>query len=393
MAAPTLRRTPLNAFQIAQGGKMVDFAGWHMAVWFHKDGLVAEHHHCRKAALLFDVSHMKQLTFRGKDAERFIEWATPADLQALPNGKGRLTWLPNERATVIDDCIVHRRTPTEVGVVVNAGCADKDIAHFRRLLADATGPAKRMDVALEVVEDRGLVALQGPRAAEALAKFVPGLEKLDFMCQIRPVVKELSGTSDPLIVTRCGYTGEDGFEIAMPATAAEAVAARLLGALPDKAVQMGGLGCRDTLRLEAGMCLYGHELSEDINPVEAGLTWQLTKRRREGVATQPFVGSDVLAPLLKAPPARRRVGLTSKGACARELAEVRDAAGNKVGFVTSGSPSPSLGGNIHQAYVATASAAPGTELQLVVRNKPVAGKVTKLPFIEGKYFRLPTPAK
>jgi aminomethyltransferase len=404
MSAP-LKKTALHDFIVSQKAKMVPYAGFSMPVSFK--GLTNEHKHCRASAVLFDVSHMRQISFRGKDVIAFFESVTPADVVALPAGKGRLSFLPNERCGIIDDCIVHRRSDTELGLVVNAGCADKDTAHLEALVAERK-KSRGWDVEMTIHGERSLIALQGPKAAEALGKFVDGLERIDFMCQRFAAAPKLTGTSEKIYITRCGYTGEDGFELSIRHEDINAATANILASLGPvvegeggataSGVMLGGLGCRDTLRLEAGMCLYGHELSEDINPLEAGLMWEVTKRRRTNLDTIPFVGSEAFKELIKpgAVPARKRIGLTSKGGpCPREGSEIKDAAtGEVVGVVTSGSPSPTIGGgiNVHQGYVKSEYAKEGSGKKLVfqVRNRQVDATVTKTTcFINTNYYRMP----
>jgi aminomethyltransferase len=375
-----VKKTKLHAFQVAQGGKMVEFAGWSMGVVFGKSTVINEHLHTRNVASVFDVSHMRQLKFHGADREKFVEFATVADVKGLPMGKGRLSFVPTPQGTILDDCIVSRYDKW-VSMVVNAGREAVDVAAFRELLKDFKG-----DVEMEVIDDKSLVSLQGPKAMEALSAFVPDLVKLDFMCG-RPATID----GKDVWITRCGYTGEDGFEISMKNEDAEAIATLLVSKPNGVDVKMAGLGARDTLRLEAGMCLYGHELTTETDPVQAGLMWTITKRR---LTEGGFVGAEAIqrAAADKANVARLRVGITSKGPCARENAEVLcPKTGEKIGWVTSGSMSPSrgIGENVHQAYLQKAFTKPETEVDLVVRGKHIKGTVAKMPFVPTHYYRAP----
>lgn len=369
------KKTSLYELHKSIGGKMVPFAGWSMPVQYTA-GVFKEHHACRTEAAVFDVSHMGQVRFYGADREAFMEFVSVADIKALPFGKGRLSCMMNTQAGILDDIIV-TRFEKHLGLVINAGRTTEDLAHLRQSLADFSG-----DVQMIHDESLSLVALQGPKAASILTSLgVEGLEKLNFMCARQATIAGID-----TIITRCGYTGEDGFEISAPHEQIQ----RLAQVFVDKKVQFAGLGARDSLRMEAGMCLYGHELTEQTNPVEACLMWLVTKRRQtEG----GFIGHAALQEL-KANPTRtpmRRVGITSKGACARDGADVLDASGATIGKVTSGCPSPTLGLNIAQAYVPQPLAKPGTKVTLSVRGRKVEGEVAKMSFVPTGYYTAPTP--
>jgi aminomethyltransferase len=373
-AATEDKKTSLYEFHKSIGGKMVPFCGWSMPVQYPA-GVLKEHQATRQQVSAFDVSHMGQLRFYGADREAFFEHLSCADIKALPFGKGRLSCMMNTNAGLIDDIIV-TRFEKHLGLVINAGRTTEDLAHIRQTLKDFGG-----DVQMVHDETLSLVALQGPQAAATLESLgVQDLQKLNFMCA-RPAT--IAGIDT--FITRCGYTGEDGFEISAP----HDKIVQLAKILNEKKVQFAGLGSRDSLRMEAGMCLYGHELTETTNPIEACLMWLVTKRR---MTDGGFIGYDALKQL-KADPTRtptRRVGITSKGACARDGADVVDAtSGAVVGKVTSGCPSPTLGLNIAQAYVPQALSKPGTKVGLMVRGRKVDGEVAKMSFVPTHYYSAP----
>jgi len=367
----TLHKTPLHAYHVANKASMVPFCGWDMPLQY-QNGVFKEHLATRESAGLFDVSHMGQVRFRGADREKFVEWVTCADVQALGEGKARLAVILNDAGGIKDDCMVTRHAD-HVYVVINAGRRDEDLAHFTQKLTEFKG-----DVSMEVDTDHGLVALQGPNAAKVLGDIgVAGLEKVNFM---ETIFTEVKGVK--LRVARCGYTGEDGFEVAVPNDSCEDFARTLLA---NPAVSNVGLGARDSLRLEAGMCLYGNDITEETSVVHAALQWLITKRRNDEGG---FIGWEATKKI-KANAAElantRRVGIVSKGLCARQGADVLDADGKKIGTVTSGCPSPTLGGNIAQAYVDVAQIKPGTKVQLQVRARKVPGEIVRLPFVPSKY--------
>jgi aminomethyltransferase len=365
----TLARTPLYDLHVAQGARVVPFAGYAMPVQY-KSGIIAEHLHTRANAGLFDVSHMGQAVLSGPDAARKLEMLVPADIVGMAPGRQRYTQFLDESGGIVDDLMVSRLPGAEerLGLVVNASTKEADFAHLRTSLPD---------LKLEVFADRALLALQGPKAAEVLARLLPDVEKMAFMSW-----REFAWNGLPLFVSRSGYTGEDGYEISVPGAQARDFAELLL-ASPD--VMLVGLGARDSLRLEAGLCLHGHDIDTSTNPVEAGLAWSIQKRRREEGG---FPGAERVQRELADGPARRRVGLELAGkAPAREGAEVSAPDGRPIGRVTSGGFAPSLGGPIAMAYVARDFAAPGTDLNIVVRSTPLAARVTQMPFVPHRYFR------
>ncbi|ABM04436.1 glycine cleavage system T protein [Psychromonas ingrahamii 37] len=364
--------TPLHALHIEMGGKMVPFAGYDMPVQYSL-GVRKEHLHCRDAAGLFDVSHMGQVRLFGENAAEGLEALVPVDIMDLPVGKQRYAFFTNEQGGINDDLMVGNLGDFLL-VVVNAACKQQDIAHLRANLPS--------DVRLEVIEDRALLALQGPQAVEVLAKINPAVNNMRFMDAMKI---QLAGVE--CYVSRSGYTGEDGFEISVPAAQAEALARELLAFAE---VEWIGLGARDSLRLEAGLCLYGHDLDETTTPVEASLLWGISKARRaEGSRPGGFPGADIILEQIKSKNiTRKRVGLlgTSK-APVREGCELFDAADNKIGIVTSGTFGPSKGMPVAMAYVDVNCSQIGSEVFAEVRAKKLPMTVVKMPFVEANYFR------
>jgi aminomethyltransferase len=361
------RRTPLFDLHRELGGKMVPFAGWEMPVQYAA-GILAEHQHCRAAAALFDVSHMGQVRLDGADAAAALERLVPGDIQGLAPGRARYTQFTNAEGGILDDLIVSH-AGDHLFLVVNAGCRDADVAHLRAAL----------EPSLRVTElaDRGLLALQGPQAVAVLTGFASEAANLRFMSTAKMDVCGFAGR-----VSRLGYTGEDGFEISVAASDTEKLARRLLA---NEAVKPAGLGARDSLRLEAGLPLYGHELDTTTTPVEAALAWSIGKRRREEGG---FAGADTILGQLKQGTARRLVGIRPDGrAPARDGTAIHGPDGTVLGTVTSGGFGPTVGGPVALGYVATAFAAPGAEIVLMVRGKPLAARVAALPFVAHRYHR------
>jgi len=373
-AASDVKHTPLYDLHVAHGAKMVPFAGYAMPVQFPA-GIMTEHAHTRDAAGLFDVSHMGQAWLTGDDVCALMERLVPGDLQALKPGRIRYTQLLNQDGGIIDDLMltrIHASDGTDtLFAVVNAACKDGDFAHISSALDGA--------VAIERLEDRGLIALQGPKAAACLEQFVPGVATMPFMSLQRTT---WDGTD--ILVSRCGYTGEDGFEISVPAGRASALAEALLG---HDDVAPIGLGARDSLRLEAGLCLYGHDIDETTSPIEAAREWSISKRRREEGG---FPGAARIRAELADGPARRRVGLRVHGrAPAREGAEIRYAGGETIGTVTSGGFAPTLQAPIAMGYVAADHAALGNNVTLLVRNRELDAEIAQMPFVPQRYYRAP----
>ena len=376
-ADQTLLTTPLNALHLELGARMVPFAGYSMPVQY-PTGLVTEHHHTRTAAGLFDVSHMGQLRLVGPDAAAAFESLMPVDVIGLGLHKQRYGLLLNDEGGIIDDLMFVNRDVMNGGdifVIVNGACKHDDLAHIQsRIGARCT---------VEPQFDRALLALQGPQAVTALSRLLPGVEKLVFMTGMAAVWQGAD-----LYITRSGYTGEDGFEISLPASAAESFARALL-AQPE--VKPIGLGARNSLRLEAGLCLYGNDIDTTTTPVEANLNWAMQKVRRTGGARAGgFPGADkVLAQLDGAQPAQRlRVGLVAlERVPVREHVELHNEAGQKVGEVTSGLLAPTADQPIALAYVQPQYAQVGARLNAMVRGKAVPMEVSPLPFVPNRYYR------
>jgi len=369
----TLLQTPLNALHIELGARMVPFAGYSMPVQYPA-GLMAEHLHTRTAAGLFDVSHMGQLRLVGPDAAAAFESLMPVDVIGLGVNKQRYGLLLNDEGGIIDDLMFVNRGD-DIFVIVNGACKVGDIAHIK----DRIG--QRCQVI--PMPERALLALQGPQAVNALQRLLPGVEKLVFMTG---AAHQWNGAS--LYVTRSGYTGEDGFEISVPAEQAEALARALL-AQPE--VQPIGLGARNSLRLEAGLCLYGNDIDTTTTPVEAALNWAMQKVRRTGGARAGgFPGAGKILAQLDGtqPPQRLRVGLIAKERVpVREHVELQNAAGERIGEVTSGLLGPSINQPIALGYVQSGYAALGTQVQALVRGKAVPMEVAALPFVPNRYYR------
>jgi aminomethyltransferase len=366
-AQNSLLETPLAALHRALGGRMVPFAGYAMPVQY-APGIMAEHLHCRSAAGLFDVSHMGQAELLGAGAAAALEALTPADIQGLKPGRQRYALLTTDSGGIFDDFMV-ANMGNRLFLVVNASRKAEDFARIAAAL-----PA---GVTLRPLPDRALLALQGPQAIAAIATLAPGIAALPFM---GVGTFDIAGTE--ALVSRSGYTGEDGVEISVPADAAEAFARALL-ALPG--VAPAGLGARDSLRLEAGLCLYGNDIDETTSPVEANLTWTIGKRRR---TEWNFRGAARIRAELDNGPARLRVGIQPEGRQpARGHTPIHAPGGDVVGEVTSGGFGPSANGPVAMGYVARAQAADGTPVELMVRGKPLPARVAPLPFIPHRYAR------
>ncbi len=362
-----LNRTPLYDLHVELGARMVPFAGYAMPVQYPA-GIIAEHLHTRAAASLFDVSHMGQIALSGAGAAAALETLAPGDILGLAAGRMRYTLFTNEEGGILDDLMVTNEG-RRLALVVNAAQKHDDLERLRARI----GAACRVEAHF----DRALLALQGPGAAQALAPLAPGSGDLVFMAAAR---LDLRGVE--ALIGRAGYTGEDGFEISVDAADAERVA-RLL--LEQPGVRPAGLGARDSLRLEAGLCLYGHDIDGTTTPVEAGLAWTVAKRRREEGG---FPGHGAIRRQLREGVRRRRVGLLPEGrAPAREGAELRDATGKTVGQVTSGGYGPTVGGPVAMGYVETARAASGTSVAVVVRGRPRPARLVDLPFVAPRYHR------
>jgi len=366
-----LARTPLHALHVELGARMVPFAGYDMPVQYPA-GILAEHTACRTAAALFDVSHMGQLRLEGDDAAAALETLVPMDVQGLGVGKQRYALFTNDAGGILDDLMITRRE-NDLLLVVNAACKEADTAHLQRHIGSRCRVVP--------LPERALLALQGPKAVDALARLAPGVRALTFMTG---GAFTLEGAD--CYLTRSGYTGEDGFEISVPAEAAERLARALL-AQPE--VQPAGLGARDTLRLEAGLCLYGHDIDTHTTPVEAGLTWSIQKvRRAGGERAGGYPGAAVIDAQLASGPARKRVGLVGLDRTpVREGAPLVAADGSSVGRVTSGTVGPTVKQPIAMGWLEAALAAAGTEVFAEVRGKRVPMRVAAMPFAPHHYHR------
>ncbi len=380
---------------------MVPFGGFYMPVQYSSLSVSASHHFTRSHASLFDVSHMVQHHFSGPGVNAFLERITPADIAGLEVHKSGLsTLLWPQTGGIVDDTILTRLGPELFYVVTNAGCREKDLKYFTEQL-EAFKKEGGEKVEWDVLEGAGLIALQGPLSEDILSAVLVEPEKANlrelYFGQSKFLKINLFGgeVSSSLLVSRGGYTGEDGFEISIPEAETVAVTETLLKSAGSERLQLAGLGARDSLRLEAGMCLYGHDLDDTTTPVEAALSWVIGKDRRTGGG---FHGAEVilsqLTPKSKGGSGveRRRVGLIVEGAPAREGAEIFNDEGDKIGNVTSGCPSPTLGKNITMGYIKDGFHKAGTDVEVVVRGKKRKAKVTKMPFVPSKYWKGAAPA-
>ena len=397
-------RTALYQLHLDHGAKMVPFGGYTMPVQYSDLSITESHNWTREKASIFDVGHMVQYHVEGPGAEAFLESVTPAGLKDLASGQNTLsTLLHPTTGGIVDDCIITRLEggPNHLFyVVLNAGNRQKDYDFLSAALEkweNSVNPVVHLRHLEIDGEPFGLIALQGPLAHEILAAALAPNCKVDvnkwYFGGVKHITISLpSGESETIVATRGGYTGEDGFELSIPPSQTVEVTSQLLKlATPDR-LRFAGLGARDSLRLEAGMCLYGHDLDDSTTPVEAGLSWIIPKSRRSNPGSG-FNGAETIIPQLT--PAskggvgvsRRRVGLIVEGAPAREGAETVDAEGNSIGKVTSGCPSPTLKKNIAMGYVENGMHKAGTELEVVVRGKKRKVTVTKMPFVATKYFK------
>ncbi|ORY66352.1 uncharacterized protein BCR38DRAFT_429973 [Pseudomassariella vexata] len=403
-SSSALQKTALYDLHVAHGAKMVPFGGFHMPVQYSRLSVSASHHFTRSHASLFDVGHMVQHHFTGPGATAFLQRITPGSLQALPLHQSTLsTLLWPGTGGIVDDTIITKLKDDKFYVVTNAACRDKDLAYLDEQLAQWKAEGGET-VKHEVLDGWGLVALQGPLSEEILGEILvaPGksnLKELYFgQCLVAMLKIRGSDLSKPVLVSRGGYTGEDGFEISIEPEETVAVTEALLKAGGEEKLRFAGLGARDSLRLEAGMCLYGHDLNDTTTPVDAALSWIVGKDRRDPKADGAFHGADVILgqiiPKSKGGKGveRRRVGLVIEGAPAREGVEILDKEGQKIGVVTSGCPSPTLGKNIAMGYIKDGLHKSGTEVEVVVRGRKRKATVTKMPFVPTKYHKGTVPA-
>ena len=370
---PPLARTPLFDLHVGAGARMVGFAGYEMPVQYGH-GVLYEHNHTRAQAGLFDVSHMGQALLSpntgGADAALLMEKLVPGGISTLGEGRIRYTLLTHADGGIRDDLMVTRFGET-VWLVVNAACKTTDFAY----IAEALDGYATLEV-----QGRALLALQGPQAAHVLARHIEGVDRPTFM-----EARWVDWRGYELLVSRCGYTGEDGFEISLPPEIAEEFAVALLD---DDEVALIGLGARDSLRLEAGLCLYGHDIDLTTSPAEADLLWTIPKRRRESA---DYPGADIVSTHLASGAPRLRVGLLPDGrAPAREGTDICAPDGASIGTVTSGGFSPTLGRPVAMGYVATDFADPDTPVHLIVRGRALPARVSEMPFVPHKYVRATT---
>mmetsp|Transcript_13930 Transcript_13930/g.26778 ORF Transcript_13930/g.26778 Transcript_13930/m.26778 type:complete len:429 (-) Transcript_13930:1780-3066(-) len=373
-ASGDLLKTVLYDFHVGKGAKMVPFAGYAMPIQY-KDSIMDSTTYCRDKGSIFDVSHMLGITLTGKDAIAFIESLIVSDIAALEDGTGCLSILMNEQGGAIDDTVITKVDSEKVYFVVNAGNRENDLKHIGAHLAEWKSSGK--DVTMTTHEDRALLAVQGPEAANTLQKLVD--IDLSTMYFSHFTVAPIKGIES--FITRTGYTGEDGFEISIPNEGAHEIIEALLASGP---LKLAGLGARDSLRLEAGLCLYGNDLEMHISPIEAGLTWTISKSRREAC---DFVGGDVIKKQLADGVGIRRIGLICKGAPARTHSKILNMEGEEIGEITSGGFSPCLKKNIAMGYVKKGYQKSGTELKVEVRKRVSDAVVTKMPFVPAKYHR------
>ncbi|KAF8666751.1 The glycine cleavage system catalyzes the degradation of glycine [Rhizoctonia solani] len=379
-----LRKTILHDYHVANQAKMVPFAGYSMPLQYGTVGQIASHNHVRQSVGLFDVSHMVHIS--GPSATAFLEYLTPSSLSSLPEFSSTLSVLLNENGGIIDDTIISKHAPDVYYVVTNAGRRERDLAWFQEQIEkwnNEEGKGRGKEVNIEVLENWGLVALQGPKAAEVLQN----ISSFDFTSLVfgRSAFVDITGIR--CHVARGGYTGEDGFEISIPPEHTVNIT-ELISKPP---VQLTGLGARDSLRLEAGMCLYGNDLDETTSPVEAGLSWVIGKSRKEKGG---FIGAETVLKQLKEGVTRRRVGFVIPEAPAREGAKIFavDSPETQIGVVTSGIPSPTLGTNIAMGYIKHGHHKKGTKVLIDVRKKLRDAEVKGMPFVPTKYWKGAAPS-
>ena len=366
-----LQQTPLHDLHVSLGAKMVPFAGYSMPVQY-PPGILKEHAHTRSKAGLFDVSHMGQIQLIGKKAATALETLVPVSLKDLKAGQQRYALFTNDTGGILDDLMI-TNAGDHLFLVVNAACKEQDFAHLNEHLGESCE--------IRNMEDRALLAIQGPAASAVMKRLAPPSQELVFMRAAAMEVNKI-----PCFVSRSGYTGEDGFEISVPADDTEKLARSLLA---QSEVGPIGLGARDSLRLEAGLCLYGHDLDTNTTPVEANLKWALSKNRRKGGKREGgFPGAKIILDQMANGTAQKRVGILPEGkAPMREGTELIDEQENVIGHITSGGYGPSLGKPIAMGYVVSELANPGQGLRASVRGKDRAAQVAMLPFIMQRYYR------
>ncbi|MGV8842480.1 MAG: glycine cleavage system aminomethyltransferase GcvT [Pseudomonas sp.] len=373
MTTETLANTALHALHLELGARMVPFAGYAMPVQYPL-GVLKEHLHTRAAAGLFEVSHMGQIILRGPNAAKALETLVPVDILDLPIGRQRYALFTDEHGGILDDLMVANLGDDCLLLVVNAACKHQDLAHLRQHIGDQCQIES-------LFEAHALLALQGPKAVDVLARLAPQITQMTFMQFARV---RLLGVD--CFVSRSGYTGEDGFEISVPAEHAETLARSLLAETEVAAI---GLGARDSLRLEAGLCLYGHDMSTSTTPIEASLLWAISKvRRTDGARASGFPGAEQIFAQQQQGVASKRVGLLPQERVpVREGAQIVDADGQQIGTVCSGGFGPTLGAPLAMGYVQSSHNALDSEVWAIVRGKRVAMRVAKTPFVPQRYYR------
>jgi len=365
------KKTALFDLHKSLGGKITNFHGWELPMQFSDHGILDSCLHTRQSASLFDVSHMGQIRVYGANRAEFLESIFVSDLFELQPGNSKLSIMTNNEGGILDDAIITNKTD-HLHLVVNAGCFDKDLGVIQEKLDQLDG-----DVRVDVMEEQSLLALQGPKSATVLQAIFPSVNfsTLPFMSSVQTEFERLH-----ISISRSGYTGEDGFEISVPDKAAVSLAEKILKFYE---VKMAGLAARDVLRIEAGLCLYGQDIDETTTPVEAGMAWVVGKRRRKD---GKFPGDDIILNQMKSGVSRRRAGLIVSGPPAREGCKIFQ--GDQVGVVTSGTFSPTLGKPVAMGYVKTGFAEPGSQVEVIVRDKSHSAEVTKLPFVTTRYFKI-----
>ena len=373
MSTEQLLKTPLHALHLELGARMVPFAGYDMPVQYPL-GVMKEHQHTREQAGLFDVSHMGQIRLIGPDAAKALETLVPVDIIDLPVGMQRYAMFTQDNGGILDDLMVANLGNDEWLLVVNAACKEQDLAHLRAHIGD------RCTIE-PLFEDRALLALQGPAAVTVLARLAPDVAKMTFMQFQRMTLLGVE-----CFISRSGYTGEDGYEISVPAADAQTFARALLA---EPEVAAIGLGARDSLRLEAGLCLYGHDMNTETTPIEASLLWAISKpRRADGARAGGFPGAERMFAQQQNGVSRKRVGLLPQERTpVREGAELVNETGEIIGTVCSGGFGPTLGGPLAMGYLDTAYTAIDTPVWAIVRGKKVPLLVSKMPFVPQRYYR------
>ncbi|WWC58411.1 glycine cleavage system T protein [Kwoniella dejecticola CBS 10117] len=380
-------KTPLYDFHVQHKAKMVPFAGWSMPLSYGDVGQITAHKHVRASAGLFDVSHMLQHNFTGASAQDFLLSLCPSSLASLKPFTSTLSVLLNDQGGIIDDTIITKHSDEAFYVVTNAGRAKEDKEHISRELEKWNSAHPGQEVKWETLDGYGLVALQGPKSSDVLQGLIADGTDLNAVKFGQSAFVEIRDGDSKVRchIARGGYTGEDGFEISLPPSNAVSIT-NALTTHPE--VELIGLGARDSLRLEAGMCLYGHDLDESVSPVEAGLSWVIGKDRRAEGSEPSFPGKSRILSELASGPSRRRVGFEITGSPAREGCKVFDSTGStQLGVITSGIPSPTTGKNIAMGYIANGSHKKGTAVMIEVRKKMREAVVTPMPFVPSKYFK------